>query len=336
MTSIKFRNSEHNLIFSEEQSRTWIEHSPICTKIVDLNYNLQFMSKAGVDALGMDDVTEYYGKPYPFDFYPKAFRDEMSKNLKKAAETGKIVEQEAPVVDLEGNEVWFHSTISPVRENGKDIDYLMVVSIETTEQNKNRQALQALNDKLELKVQSRTKELEVANNELLRISETDYLTQINNRLVFNRRLKENVASAKRQQTNLALLMIDIDDFKTYNDTYGHDIGDIVLKNVAQTISETLSRTTDLVARYGGEEFVVLLPDTDDKEAYNIAEKIRHNIMKNEASPEHSSIIDQLTVSTGVASMPAENITTEVLIKHADTALYQAKSAGKNRSHVYKE
>ncbi len=164
----KFRTKEGLPRSSEKQSQVWIEHSPACTKIVDLDFNLQFMSAAGVGSLGMADVTEYYGKPYPFDFYPKSFCDEMSKNLRKALDTNEVVEQEAAVVDTDGNEVWFHSTISPVSESGDKIDYLMVVSLNTTKQNVARKELEHYKLNLEKLVNERTFELEKAKKEALK------------------------------------------------------------------------------------------------------------------------------------------------------------------------
>ena len=164
----KFRTKEGLPRSSEKQSQIWIEHSPACTKIVDLDFNLQFMSAAGVGSLGIDDVTEYYGKPYPFDFYPKSFCDEMSKNLRKALDTKEVVEQEAAVVDTDGNEVWFHSTISPVSESGDKIDYLMVVSLNTTKQNVARKELEHYKLNLEKLVNERTFELEKAKKEALK------------------------------------------------------------------------------------------------------------------------------------------------------------------------
>ncbi len=162
----KFRTKEDQLRFSEEQSHVWIDHSPVCTKIVDLDFNLQFMSSAGVQALGIDDIAEYYGKPYPFDFYPPSFCDKMTKNLSKARDTGDVIEQEAAVVDLDGNEVWFHSTISPVSEGSNQIDYFMIVSIDTTAQNVARKKLEQLNDELEAKVHKRTASLQQVNDDL--------------------------------------------------------------------------------------------------------------------------------------------------------------------------
>ncbi len=127
------KQAEEKLHTLEQQSHAWLENSPTCTKIVDLDFNLQYMSSAGVKGLNIDDITPYYGKPYPFHFYPESFKTKMTGNMKRAKETGKIITQEAPVVDLNGNEVWFHSTIVPAKDDNGRIEYLIIVSMDTTE-----------------------------------------------------------------------------------------------------------------------------------------------------------------------------------------------------------
>jgi len=160
------KQAEERLRDSERRSRAWLENSPVCTKIVDLDFNLQYMSSAGIKNLHVDDITPFYGKPYPFDFYPKSFRNVMSENMKRVVETGEIATQEAPVVDKYGNELWFHSTIVPVNNNEGLIDYLMIVSIETTERNKVESELKTINESLEQHVIDRTVELTKINEEL--------------------------------------------------------------------------------------------------------------------------------------------------------------------------
>jgi len=333
MPFTKFRTKEDQLRFSEEQSHVWIDHSPVCTKVIDLDFNLQFMSSAGVKALGMSDVTQCYGKPYPFSFYPQSFREEMSKNLREARDTGKVIEQEAAVVDINGNELWFHSTISPVSEGSNQIDYLMIVSIDTTAQNKARKELEQLNDKLEAKVYKRTLELESANKQLHQLSETDFLTKLPNRLAFDRRLSENIAMAERSKQPITLLMLDIDHFKKYNDKFGHDTGDIVLQKIAEAIDSSLLRKTDLTARYGGEEFVILLPETDVESGFSLAEKIRINIESLNVQYGTPAVISNLTVSIGIASLKHDELNATDLLKLADKALYVAKNSGRNNCQI---
>ncbi len=128
--------AEKRLRDSEKKNRAWLENSPVCTKIVDLDFNLLYMSDAGVKSLKFDDVTQYYGKPYPFDFYPESFRNLMTENLEKVKKTGEIITQEASMVDIEGNEMWFHSTLVPVNDDENRIDYIMVVSMDITDRKK--------------------------------------------------------------------------------------------------------------------------------------------------------------------------------------------------------
>ncbi len=126
-------NIEKELLESERKNRAWIEKSPVCTKILDLDFNLQYMSSAGVQALNIDDITLHYGKPYPLEFYPESFKNKMLESLKKALKTNEVVEQEAPVFDVDGNELWFHSTIIPVLDDKCENDYIMVLSLEITD-----------------------------------------------------------------------------------------------------------------------------------------------------------------------------------------------------------
>ncbi len=133
------KRTEERLSDSERSSRAWLEYSPVCTKIVDLDFNLQYMSTAGVEGLGIDDITPFYGKPYPFEFYPESFRNRMIENLERVKETGEIATQEAPTLDTEGNEAWFHSTLVPVKDDEGGIDYIVVVSVDTTERKRSEE-----------------------------------------------------------------------------------------------------------------------------------------------------------------------------------------------------
>ncbi len=137
--------SEKKLSSSEKKRRLWLEHSPICTKIVDLDFNLQYMSASGIKELKIEDITEHYGKPYPFYFYPDSFRKPMIENLDKARETGEIITQETSMVDIKGDKLWYHSTIVPVNDENGMLDYIMVVSMETTDRKQAEGALREAN-----------------------------------------------------------------------------------------------------------------------------------------------------------------------------------------------
>jgi diguanylate cyclase (GGDEF)-like protein len=158
---------------------------------------------------------------------------------------------------------------------------------------------------------------------------TDGLTGIANRRHFEERYKDEWRRAMREEIPLAVIMIDIDYFKKYNDFYGHIGGDDCLRRVAQTLSRTISRAGDLVARCGGEEFAVLLPNTDNVGAIVVAEALRSAV--NQLELEHYGSPSRLiSISLGVAaSFPRQGGDSDELLKRADQALYQAKAAGRN-------
>ena len=329
----KFRTNEDQLYFSEKNSYAWIEHSPICTKIIDLDFNLQYMSSAGAGALAIKDVTHYYDKPYPFDFYPQSLREKISTNLKKVLDTGDSIGQEEAVLDTKGNEVWFHSTITRIQTEDNIVDHLMVVSFDTTAQHLATKKLEELNRSLEAQIHKRTQELKSLNEQLYLQTETDFLTKLPNRRAFDRRLAENIATAKRSRQFLTLLMVDVDYFKRYNDVYGHDVGDIVLQKIAETIQASLLRKTDIAARYGGEEFVIILPDTDATAGLVIAEKVRHNVESLKLCRDNIGSIHTATVSIGVASLKDDDLSTAKLFILADKALLTAKQLGRNNCQM---
>lgn len=160
----------------------------------------------------------------------------------------------------------------------------------------------------------------------------DSLTNIPNRRSFQKRLHEEYKINRREKKFLSVIMCDIDKFKTYNDTYGHDGGDECLKRVAKCIQASLKRPADFCARYGGEEFIVLLPNTDIAGAMYIAERIRKDVEKMEIPNKNSSPLPIVTLSLGVATVEGtSNDPEEVLVKHADIALYHSKEDGRNQS-----
>ena len=159
----------------------------------------------------------------------------------------------------------------------------------------------------------------------------DGLTGIANRRSFDQTLEQEWRRAQRTGTWLSLIMIDIDEFKKYNDNYGHGTGDECLRLVAVTIESTMRRSGDFVGRYGGEEFVVLLPECDQEGAVEMAEKIRTKIKRLNIPHAFSQISDHITVSLGCNSMRyAPDTECTQLFQKADQALYQAKEQGRDR------
>jgi diguanylate cyclase (GGDEF)-like protein len=170
------------------------------------------------------------------------------------------------------------------------------------------------------------------HEELERQSVTDRLTEMYNHGYFQQRLEEEVGRAHRFGHNLSLIMLDIDDFKEFNDTYGHPRGDKVLQAVSAIIKENL-REIDVAARYGGEEFVIVLPETESEGAEALAERIRDDVAScefvggDDIPPVHKS------VSVGVSTFPVHATSKSKLIESADRAMYVAKRQGKNKVSV---
>ena len=166
--------------------------------------------------------------------------------------------------------------------------------------------------------------------EIERLGMTDALTGLSNRRSFNSTLRKEWLRAIREQEPISLIILDIDRFKNYNDTYGHQHGDAVLQTVAEVLTRTVKRATDFVARWGGEEFTVLLPATDIEGASRMAEKIRQEMERAEI-PHPDGFTTRVTISAGVNGLiPNKGSEADAFISDADRSLYTAKDTGRNR------
>lgn len=179
--------------------------------------------------------------------------------------------------------------------------------------------------------------LSIANAKLYtktrELSVKDELTQVYNRRHFQQMLQMEWKRAVRFLRDLSLIMIDVDHFKAYNDTFGHLTGDTVLKQIGQILQRNL-REVDTVARFGGEEFVLLLPDTDKHGAIAVAEKVRRLVEQHRFTTEDRESTRPITISAGIASYPDDVGEMDDLIDHADIALYRAKEGGRNQVICY--
>jgi diguanylate cyclase (GGDEF)-like protein len=177
-------------------------------------------------------------------------------------------------------------------------------------------------------------ELQEANRKLEILAHLDGLTQISNRRSFDRFLHQEWLRLRRGGQSIALILLDVDFFKNYNDTYGHQLGDECLIKIAQALQQNANRPADMVARYGGEEFAVILSDTDESGAIVVAQNIHQAIAQLQIPHATSEVNDYITVSIGIASLiPTVSLTPEYLIQLADQALYQAKQGGRNRYYL---
>jgi diguanylate cyclase (GGDEF)-like protein/PAS domain S-box-containing protein len=172
--------------------------------------------------------------------------------------------------------------------------------------------------------------------QLAALARTDALTGLANRRRFDEYLELEWARAARDRTELAVILVDVDHFKKFNDQYGHPAGDIALQEVAEILDGQARRPGDLVARYGGEEFVLLLPNTDAGGAGQMADKIRGGLAERNLPHMHNNPSGRVTVSVGIAtSRPSEiRVGRDVLLRNADTALYRAKALGRDRSELF--
>jgi diguanylate cyclase (GGDEF)-like protein len=184
---------------------------------------------------------------------------------------------------------------------------------------------------LGLRVREANQALYRTNSELRRLTNVDGLTGLSNRRSFDEYLGAQWKLAIREQTPCSMLMIDVDDFKRYNDTYGHLAGDEVLKSIAATLHKRFLRPADLVARFGGEEFVVVLPKTPFAALQLLGESLRRDVEDMNIPYRASAVGEYVTVSVGGAStIPQREDSFVLLIEAADAALYEAKRTGKNR------
>ena len=208
-------------------------------------------------------------------------------------------------------------TLVPVRyDNTRPDGFLVMVQITDTSSFVKRERL----------LQSRSEKLS-------REAVIDGLTGIYNRKYFDQKLAAELSRAQRQKNPLSLVMLDVDYFKKYNDTYGHTAGDRVLQALVGAVQSQLNRLSDVFARYGGEEFIIILPSSDRSGATRIAEKVRQAVLALQMEHAGSSAANHISVSLGAATCPSSEICSETrLLDTVDKALYAAKHGGRNRVH----
>lgn len=231
------------------------------------------------------------------------------------------------------------------RTNARIARRTAVLETELLERRRIEAQLEAVQRELEERVRQRTQALaarneeltqlritlETANQRLRRLVTIDALTGVANRRHFDRSLERELRRTRRDGQPLSLIFLDLDEFKRFNDTYGHAHGDEVLRLVAQTLNETFRRGGDFVARYGGEEFAVVLPGVDARRAALYAERLRRRIWRQAIPYAAAHSTGRVTISGGVATIaPAMIVTAEELLRAADKALYRAKCLGRNQ------
>lgn len=197
-----------------------------------------------------------------------------------------------------------------------------------------RQSSLRLESDAGLRVEQLSEDLKVANNHLAELARVDALTRVGNRRAFDERLDEEWSRTVRTGAEMSVLLLDVDNFKDFNDAFGHPTGDMCLKQLAAAARSTLARPGDFVARYGGEEFAVILPGTNTRGARRVSEKILRAVRDLEIPHSESANHDLVTVSIGGASTRGTELAdASELIREVDSALYQAKEAGRNTVQI---
>jgi diguanylate cyclase (GGDEF)-like protein/PAS domain S-box-containing protein len=218
-----------------------------------------------------------------------------------------------------GRYLWLEMMWRSVLDDAGKVVQLQSSSRDITESKQNERRLENAQTKLRLQQDM----LQDANNKLTELASVDSLTQLRNRRAFEERLEDETRRWRRHGGDVSLVLLDIDHFKPYNDTFGHPRGDGVLRAMGRLLRLSL-RATDFAARYGGEEFAIILPNTDRAGSLVVAEQLRRTI-------EDASWDDRaITASIGVATLGGEITTAEELVDFADRALYRSKQGGRNQ------
>ncbi len=303
---------------AEQALQAIINTEPECIKVIDGEGRLTQMNPAGLAMIEADTPEQVVGTPIINVIAPQ-FRNEFLKMHKRVL-AGESMQMEFEVVGLKGGRRWLETHAVPMQENGETVH--LAVTRDITERKK-------------------------MEGEIHQLAFFDALTKLPNRRLLNDRLSQTLFANKRSGNSGALLFLDLDNFKPLNDTYGHDVGDLLLIEVANRLSACV-RGMDTVARFGGDEFVVMLSELNadisiaNTEARNVAEKILASLSKPYfLSVSHEEMPDTIvehrcSASIGVAVFLNHDRSQDEIIKWADKAMYQAKEAGRNQIRFYEK
>jgi diguanylate cyclase (GGDEF)-like protein/PAS domain S-box-containing protein len=305
------KQAEQALQVSEERFKSAFENSAIGMSLFSLDGHFIQANRALCQILGYSPedlqrrtVTEL---THPDDLpHTSKLLEELVSRRREAFQC------EERCCHREGHTIWARITVSAIHGPAGQVLYFVCQTEDITMQKLYQQQLEEYRH-----------DLEEANSRLQELAVTDDLTGLRNRIALRQKLDEEWQRAGRYQTPLTLLMVDVDHFKSFNDSFGHPAGDEVLRTVARLLQEK-ARATDIVARYGGEEFAILLPNTDLEGAVSLAERFRLAI-EQAAWPRRA-----ITASFGLAAWSETMANPLALVAAADESLYRAKERGRNR------
>ena len=319
--------TEHELSESEIRYRTIIEQS-LQGIIVRMEDRIVLVNQAFADMIGYT-IVELIGQtmeqtlqwvhPEDRDIYFKRYQDRLDGKKISTRYAYRLIHKQ-------GHILWVDAATNTIVYEGKQAQLGMYLDI--SEQKQIEKALLESQRKL----QSQLEEIQVLQEQLREQAIRDPLTGLFNRRYMEETLQREIAQAKRSQTPIAIVMLDLDHFKIYNDAHGHQNGDLVLQELGGLL-EKYFRSGDIACRYGGEEFLVIMPGTNLKDACQRADEVRSlfgKIMFHPGGEKWSNV----TLSAGVSIYPDHGLDIDVIINCADQALYEAKNNGRNRVNVY--
>jgi len=308
---------------SEELYRSILNASPDDITITDLEGYIQVVSPVAKKMFGFEPENESFLGSQLVDFIVPDDRERAKFNIEslfKGEKTGPNeyhgIRKDHKIFDIEVNSGLIHDA------NQQAVKMVFIVR-DITERKQTEEKIQQLIQQLEIEKQT-----------ALQNANTDSLTGLPNRRFFDEALNKEIRRAKRTGAPLSLIMLDVDHFKKFNDSYGHVAGDECLRQIGTTLKSLVGRATDIVARYGGEEFVAILTNTDQNGVMTLAERIRKSVEGLEIPHASSKISDFVTISLGVVTLNAPMLKTpEQIVGLADEAMYSAKRAGRNQVSV---
>ncbi len=317
-----------NVNYKSENSNLLAEYK----KAVDLSNIVSKTNPKGVITYVNDKFCEIsgytrdelIGKPHNIIRHPdmprEAFKELWNTIKAKQSWHGVVTNMKK-----DGSQYIVDTTVIPILDVDGDVVEYIAIRHDITELEQTKQQLKNINKAMKNKVD----ELYSMTNTLEQKAYKDNLTGINNRENFEDIFAIEIGNAKLNDQSLSLIIFDVDHFKAINDTFGHQAGDIILKDLVQLIENNIKKG-DIFARWGGEEFVILVPSTDINGAYNLAENLRKLVQ----SHLFKYVENTLTLSFGIASLESDD-TKLTLFEKADKAMYEAKNNGRNRVEIYK-
>lgn len=308
--------TERALRESEERFRLIAENGSDVISLYSTEGRLVYISPSCERVLGF--LPEEMPRMAPFATVHPQDYDRLQRHFSQLLRGEPVGSIQVRMLHKTGRHIWLEMMWRAVMDENGHVVQLQVSSRDITDSKQNERRL----EEAQRKLRQQQDMLHDVNSKLTELATLDSLTQLRNRRAFEERVEDETRRWRRNGNAVSLVLLDVDDFKMFNDTFGHLKGDEVLRAVGQIVKRSL-RGSDFAARYGGEEFAVILPNTDRDASLVVAEQLRLAI-------ESATWDDRaITVSIGVATMSEEIITSEALIDSADRALYRSKQAGRN-------